>query len=444
MAVYDLWHKSPQPGDGPCDCGTKRRPLYPSARHEQGLRWQVRWRDLDGRQQKKSFARKAGDNPDVSADAFGKMIAERLRTKTYVDPALAETTFQAYAETWRKGRGHDVNRAAWVERQLRNHAYPDPDAPARTPMGGVPVGQHSLGLLAARPSLTMAWITAMPLADGSKLQVIEIASAVYRSAMDDGIIGKDPTRAASVTRPSPGPTKARPWPAQRVAAVRGALPPRFAIVPELLAGTGMRQGEMLGLAVDDISFLARRPVVSVARQVKLIGGQLRFGPVKNRKPHQVPLAPSLALALSRYMEAFPPRDVTLPWHDPRDKERHGQPATLRLVLTGPHGGPVRAGDFRERVWRQALIAAGVTPTRQDGCHALRHTAASVWLRNRVDVVRVAAWLGDTAAMVTKTYAHLLPDDDDSDGRAAMDAFLASCDPDVPHDGDSGAPAQAGR
>jgi integrase len=68
-------------------------------------------------------------------------------------------------------------------------------------------------------------------------------------------------------------------------------------------------------------------------------------------------------------------------------------------------------------------------------HALRHTAASAWLAAGVDIVSVAAWLGDTVQMVHQTYAHLMPDADDR-GRKAMNAFFAakdSCALDVPSD-----------
>lgn len=441
MAVSDQWHRTPKPGDVPCKCGTRARPLYPSGSHQRGRRWKVRYRDPEGRQPSRDFDLKVGADPNVHADAYDKMISEQLRTRTYVDPAAAETTLQEYAEEWRKGRGHDVNRAAAVEGHLRCHVYPDPAKRGRTPRGGIPIGQHALGLLAARPSLVQGWIQAMPLAEGSKRQVVEVVSAVFRAAIDDGIVGRDPTKAGSVERPSPGAVKARPWAAQRVAAVRDALPGRYAIVPELGAGTGMRQGEMFGVAVDDVQFLGKRPHVSVTRQLTQVGGQLRYSPVKNRKPHEVPLSQGLADALARHLARFPAAKVTLPWHEPANKELHGQPVTARLILTAPRGGPLRKQDFDSRTWRGALVAAGVRPTRQDGCHALRHTAASVWLRDRIDIVRVAAWLGDTPAMVYKTYAHLLPDDDDSDGRAAMDAFLASCAPDVPLAEDDGSTSQ---
>ena len=55
-------------------------------------------------------------------------------------------------------------------------------------------------------------------------------------------------------------------------------------------------------------------------------------------------------------------------------------------------------------------------------HALRHTAASIWLSRAADIVAVAAWLGDTVETVHRTYAHLMPDADDR-GRKAMDQFF---------------------
>ena len=195
---------------------------------------------------------------------------------------------------------------------------------------------------------------------------------------------------------------------------------------------------MFGLAVDDIAFLGRDPHVSVARQVKLVGGVPHFAPLKNRKPHTVPLAPSLAPRLARHLELYPAVTVTLPWHDPGDGGRHGRPVTARLVLSDGSGRAWRRAQFNE-LWRAAQERAGITPrrgpgqkrapARQDGCHALRHTAASAWLRGGVDIARAAAWLGDTAAVVWRTYAHLMPGDSGDDGRAAIDAFLGGGAPD---------------
>ena len=100
--------------------------------------------------------------------------------------------------------------------------------------------------------------------------------------------------------------------------------------------------------------------------------------------------------------------------------------------------------FRESHWWPAQEKAAITPrlekgqkrrpARDQGMHALRHTAASAWLAAAVDIVSVAAWFGDTVKTVYETYAHLMPDADDR-GRKAMNAFFAStersCALDVP-------------
>lgn len=438
MAVYDRWHRDQRPGDQPCGCRRGRARLYPSAGHQKGDRWQVRWRDpATDSQRKRNFALREGTDPNVHAEAFDRLIAGQIQTRTYVDPRSAEVTLRAYAETWRAAQKADVNAAADTERRFRLHVYEGQPGSGRTPRGGVAIGQHALGLLAARPSLTAAWIAAMPLAASSALHVVCDVSAVFTAAMDDGIVGRDPTKSPSVERPQPGRSRAVPWTVEQVAAQAAQLPPRWSVVPCLGAGTGMRKGEMLGLAVGDIQFLGRRPQVDVTRSLKRVGGQLRFGPVKNRQAHSVPLAESLSAPLARHLELFPAREVTLPWHDPADAERHGRPHTARLVISAERGPAAVDPLTFNYHWMEALARAGITPPgrrrRDDGCHVLRHTFASSQLRAGVDIVRVAAWMGDTVAMVSSTYAHLMPGDDDADGRAAVDLFFAggASAPDVP-------------
>ena len=78
-----------------------------------------------------------------------------------------------------------------------------------------------------------------------------------------------------------------------------------------------------------------------------------------------------------------------------------------------------------RVWQAAWRAAGIDPERgrQNGCHVLRHTAASAWLSAGLSLAKVAAYLGDTKEVVLATYAHFMPDDDDR-AREIMNAFFA--------------------
>lgn len=61
---------------------------------------------------------------------------------------------------------------------------------------------------------------------------------------------------------------------------------------------------------------------------------------------------------------------------------------------------------------------GSRPGRLNGCHVLRHTAASAWLSAGLNPAKVAAYLGDTLQVVVNIYAHFLPEDDER-ARAVM-------------------------
>lgn len=438
MSVADRWHKSrPAPGERKCPEHKK----VPSAIHGQGDRWQVRWRDETGKQCKRNFPLRQGDDPEKHADAFDAKIRVSLDDGSYIDPGDANGTFQAYAEEWRKSRTHDEVTAILVERQLRLHVYEDPAHPGRTRAGGIALGHRTWKDLGKRPSITQAWIAGMKLGAGSRIQVIRTVSSVFIAAIDDGLIARNPTQAKSVQRPKADPGRAVPWEPERIRAVAAALPARFAVLPYLGAGTGMRQGEMLGLAVDAISFLGRNPRVTVCRQIRMVGTVLCFAPVKNDSVHDIPLAGDLAVMLAGHLRRHPPAAVTLPWEVP-----DGEPVTFSLVFTDEKGRAVNRNLFNRDAWKPALAAAGVIPQREpgqrnwaaapdDGTHALRHTAASAWLSRGVDITAVASWLGDTVATVYTYYAHMMPDADDR-GRKAMAEFFAElagddCAPDVP-------------
>lgn len=435
MSVYDRWHKShPKPDDKPCKEHSRgRNKLYPSSEHLQGKRWQVRWEDLDGKQKSRNFTVKEGKNPDLHAEAFDAKITNELNAGTYIDPAAGEVTLKEYAEYWRKNRGGlDGNEAAALERRLRLHVYEGEPGSGLTPKGGTAIGQRLLRDLARRPSLVQAWITAIPLKDSSAGLIVSDVSAVFRAAADDGAVHRNPVRAGSIGRRRTVTSKAMPWPREYLEAMERRLPGRIGVVPWLGAGTGGRQGELFGLAADDIRSGGKDPRVRIVRQVKLVGDRPYFAPVKNRKEHSPPLAPSLAARLERHMERFPPVPVTLEWYDLADEDMHGRLVTVKLILHDRGGAWFRHG-FNNH-WRQARRLAGIGEapengasarklSRRDGTHVLRHTAASAWLRAGIDVVRVASWMGDTPEMIWKTYAHMMPERDDGDGREAIDRML---------------------
>lgn len=156
-------------------------------------------------------------------------------------------------------------------------------------------------------------------------------------------------------------------------------------VVRLLATSGLRFGEMVGLKVGRVDLVRRR--LDVAEAVTQVGGVLTTGTPKTHQRRTVPLARSLVEPLSLRC-------------DGRDGGDY--------VFTSPQGGPIRLDNWRRRVFDPAVLAAGladVTP------HDLRHTAASLAISSGASIKAVQRMLGHaSAAMTLDRYGHLYGDD----------------------------------
>lgn len=401
MAVVDRWHKTyPGPSDQRC---RDHRQASTSV-HGHGQRWQVRWRDESGRQRKRNFARKTGGDPNKCADAFDAKVRDQLNAGTYVDPAMGKTPFRVYAEQWRASLTSDPHTRMQVESRLRVHVYPR-------------IGDTPMGVLARRPSLIQQWIKGLEvtLAASTIRGIVSLVSTVFSAAVDDQVVPRNPVAAGSVRPPRSQARKVVPWDLATVEAMGEALDDRYSAMVYLGAGCAHRQGELFAVAVEDIDFLGR--MVHVRRQVRIIEGQLVFSLPKGRKERSVPLPESVGLRLSAHIAEHGTIRVALPWGTPA-----GQPVAADLLFTTRTGCALDRNTFN-RWWRDARKAAGVADGRDNGCHKLRHTAASAWLAQGVDVRTVAEYLGHANASTTLgTYAHLMPDASDR-ARRAMDAFF---------------------
>lgn len=153
----------------------------------------------------------------------------------------------------------------------------------------------------------------------------------------------------------------------------------------------------------------------------------------------MPLPDRVAEVLKRHREKFPPVTVTLPWLRP-----DGPLVTKQLLFTRADGsGAVRRTAFNTRVWKPALVEAGVLPrpragerhqaAREHGMHALRHFYASVLLDAGENIKALSTYLGHSdPGFKLQVYTHLMPS---SEGRTrkAVDSMYEAVDaaPDGP-------------
>lgn len=210
-----------------------------------------------------------------------------------------------------------------------------------------------------------------------------------------------------------------PWTAAAVVAVGEVLPDRVALLVALGAGLGLRQGEIFGLAVDDVDFL--RDVVHVRRQVKIVGGRQMFALPKGRKVRDVPLPESVKLAIAAHLERWPAVAVELPW-----ETTTGEPVAARLLLSTRERTALQRNYVNAHIWKPALRKAGLVDDRRNGMHALRHFYASVLLDAGESVRALADYLGHSDPGFTlRVYTHLMPSSQDRTRKAIDEALGAT-------------------
>jgi integrase len=359
--------------------------------------WEAVYRDPDGRQRTKAFARK------VDARRFLATVEADVLRGTYVDPEAGRVTLETFARQWLDAQTFDAATREAVKSRLATHVYPY-------------LGGYELRHL--RPSTLQAWLAGLQrdLAPRYVRVILANVSSMLSAAVEDGLLAKNPARSPSVRAPRVDPGRVEPWPRDQVDAVIAAHPEPYRAVPMTAAGVGLRQGECFGLAVEDVDFLRR--TVHVRRQVKLVGGKPIFAAPKGGRTRDVPLPNAVGVAVGEGLRQQPAREVTLPW-----KTLDGEAVTVPLVFTTREAGPLVRNHYNPNVWKPALRAAGVEPSRANGMHALRHYYASALLEAGVSIRAVADYLGHADAGFTlRTYAHLMPQAEDR-ARAAMDAVL---------------------
>ncbi|GAA1399445.1 tyrosine-type recombinase/integrase [Pseudonocardia kongjuensis] len=369
--------------------------------------WRARYRDPAGREVARHFARK------VDAQRWVDEATTALVTGQYVDPAAGKVTFRDYAEQWRTAAPHGPATQDKVRRSLERHVYPT-------------FGR--MAMRSVRPTSVQAWVTALPLAPSTARVMLSYVIAIFRAAVRDRVIVASP--AEGIRPPTEGRAEVYiPEPAQ-LEVLRGRLPERYRAVLDLVVGAGLRQGEVFGLEVDGLDFLAGREL-EVRQQLRWVSPDpVHLAPPKTVEAERtIPLAQVTLDALAAHLAAWPARRVAIPDRTDRRRREPRQKAA-QLVFTTEHGQPMTRPSW-SMIWQPAARAAGI-PERV-GLHALRHYYASALIHHGESVKVVQRRLGHSSATTTlNTYAHLWPDSDDRTRQAVEAAVVALSASAPPH------------
>jgi integrase len=338
-----------------------------TARYGAGNRWRARYVDADGRERSRTFARK-GD-----AERFLVATEADLLRGSYVDPQRAKLTLGAYAERWLAAQPLRPSSRRTYEIYLRTRILPA-------------LGARGLGSITPTDVRGLVRSLQQDLASITVHHIHGLLATILRAAMEDGYLARNP---CARTAPGKG-ARARvvPMTTAQVQAVLEALPVRYRITALLGAGCGLRIGEVLGLRVRSVDFLAGE--LAVVEQLQLLPGAPPYlaPPKTTSSVRVVPMPLVVADALAEHLLREP-----------------GAPH--ELVLRSSTGGPVWPNTFNTSIWRPAVRRAGLTTTR---FHDLRHFYATALIRSGESVKTVQAALGHASAVETlETYTGLWPD-----------------------------------
>src|SRR3954452_8640902 len=167
--------------------------------------YDVRFRDPDGRQRKKTF-RKKGD-----ADRFAVGVeADKFRGQ-FIDHS-ARTTVAEYARAWAAGRPHRPTTARRVSSLVETH------------IAGTRLGDRRLS--AVRPSEVQAWASdrARVLAPTTMRSLLTLLRSIYASAVLDRLVSSSPV--VRVSLPRHERARVAPLTVEQVQALADVMPAR--------------------------------------------------------------------------------------------------------------------------------------------------------------------------------------------------------------------------
>jgi integrase len=379
-------------------------------------KWRARYVKPDGKERAGHFdTKKAGER-------WCRAETAAIETGQYADPRDGRITFREYAEGWRADAVHRPSTRDRTESLLRLHVYPV--------LGDRPIGS-------IRSGAVQSFISAAAdvLAPSTLRMAHTVVVAVFAAAVRDRKIPTSPCQ--GVRLPEASRRKVQPHDLPDLAALNAltaALPERFRAVVPLVAGSGLRPGEVLGLELRH--FPAIFEAGPKVRRIPALGGHVQvdqqlvspstgrphLGPPKTRESERtVPLAQVTLDELAAHLAMWPATEVEIEDRaDPRAPRRR----SARLLFALDNGRPV-ARNVWSAIWLPAARAAGLPP--RTGLHMVRHWYASALIHHGASVKAVQARLGHSSAKVTlDVYSHLWPDDDDQT-RDAIAAALGGQD-----------------
>ena len=347
----------------------------------------------------------------------------KVRKGTWIEPS--RQPLGEYLATWLDGLRLAPSTTAGYRKNVRLHIVPY--------IGTVPLASLTSARLTAlyRELETSGRRdqkgerTGVPLSARTVRYVATILGAALAAAVEDEV----PCWSATRPRRPSRPPRSRPRPRR---CTRGPLTSYARFLDwsadhsqvhaawYVLAYTGMRRGELLALRWRDVDLDAG--TISVRRSVGIVRvkgrkGILREGPTKTCRPRVIDIDPATVAVLRAWKRERGALALALARDD--------------SVVFGNQEGQFRQPErvshlFREQQARCARMLGEDAPPGIR-LHDLRHSMATIMIRDRENIKVVSERLGHASVTVTlSVYAHVLPGDQ-RQAAARFAALVAGAD-----------------
>jgi integrase len=336
--------------------------------YKRGSRYVIVWRHR-GKQHKEFFRTLA-----EAREAKGRRQAGERRPRS-------RTNFEDYFARWietyqgRTQRGFSDTTRTEYRRPVERHALPR---------------WRTWTLDAVEPADVRELFASMRAAGSSPQSIKKLRAALsvmFATALEDDLIRTNPVQGVRIpqgTAPDEEERKPKALTRAELAALLEALPPEWQTFFELLAHSGLRISEAVGLTWEHVE-LGERPRLLVREQV--CRGERKRLKSKHAK-RDVPLSAGMARQL-------------------RELRRDTYRGERGPVFPSEAATELHPSNLRGRVLMPAARPLGLGWV---GFHTFRHTCASLLFEAGKDVKQVQEWLGHADPGFTlRTYVHVLDD-----------------------------------
>jgi integrase len=340
------------------------------SRHATRGLWMARWtEEVGGRKVRRTLYAKTKE------EAVAKLRAATIRVDAGQPGIDSATPFKVVADQWQRtahiSQGISPRSMETYSGVLRLHVHPV--------IGHVP-------LKAVKPShvtLVLASMAEKGLSRSYQHQAHKAISGVFKMAIDDELVLRNPTLAVKAPRGGHRP-KVVPTRAQVLAMINQAPDPRMRAFVSVLAYSGLRISEALGLRWTDWDE----------------AGTMRVMTAKGGRPRAIPVPEKLQAELKAWRKAQRAEQLASWWWDTEHDwilsteigtawDAHNARTRFRSLVNGNPDAGV------------AGICPGATP------HSMRHATATILLEEGVPMRVVSELLGHSSTRITEdVYSHV--------------------------------------